>query len=96
MIRLCVLTRLSQGGGERGLLMAVLRRAILDYCWGKEDECGQDMMKQAEGWFHGTLGRPGLIGFKWLCEALDLDSGEVLRAVEKMKGAGGRLWFDEY
>ncbi len=73
------------GTPERRLLLAILERAMLDYVGNEDRE-----VEEATEWIFGEYGSAPYdeFSFPWICEALDLDTKEILQRIKAMPRRG--------
>lgn len=67
---------------ELRLVLEVLRRAMLDSFL--PNSLGRD----ANCWLHAYYEKPKIMSCQWVCEQLDLDRAQILKALRKIKDAG--------
>jgi pyridoxal biosynthesis lyase PdxS len=66
--------------GERRLLAAILRRAMLDYL-GESEE----LVLEAENWLFARDVSPREYSFPWVCEALGLDARRLVDRLRSIR-----------
>lgn len=71
---------------ELRLLFAVLNRALVDYIYGFEEECGFNEGR-VENWFFGNESHSDAMSFSWICEHLELDASCLREAIKRFKSA---------
>lgn len=71
--------------GERRLVSAILRRAILDFLGDSKD-----LISESEIWiFKGTEERE--YSFNWICETLGIDSTGLKSKLRELRDSGERI-----
>ena len=66
---------------ERSLLIAIIQRAVNDYCGSQEK-----LAREAAEWIFADSDQHGkeAFSFQWICEHVDIDHTLISRAIENM------------
>lgn len=64
---------------ERKLLLAVLKRAVLDYV-----SADKSAAEDARAWFFGEAPTDEQFSFPWVAEQLDLNRAQIVQQIERL------------